>query len=126
MSCHYDIIITRFVMARGFATRGKSSPPGSRPGRVNVGTNSSTTAAPKTSKADVSANAQIKKLLFSMDYGTKTVSFAFRIAKVGDLPTPNNVYDVHFSERDYFAPQAVAWAKDGKFFWGYVSHSRPS
>lgn len=27
--------------------------------------------------------------------------------------------DVHFDETDYFAPQLVAWAPDGTFYWGY-------
>lgn len=60
-----------------------------------------------------------RKLLFSMDYGTKTLSLAYRIATPGDDPLPGKLYDVHFSEREYFAPQLAAWSDDGTFYWGY-------
>lgn len=59
------------------------------------------------------------KLLLSFDYGTKTLSLAFRIAKPEEAPAPSNVMDVHFSKREYWAPQKAAFDKSGEFYWGY-------
>lgn len=117
--------LQRLAMALGFATRSKSLPSGHRPGRKEAATNSSprpSTAASTLLEQDV--DVEVQKILFSMDYGTKTLSLAYRLAKPGESPSATNVFDIHFSEREYFAPQAAAWAEDGTFYWGYVSHSK--
>ena len=69
---------------------------------------------------------QPAKLLFAMDYGTKTLSVAYRIAKASDKPTQFDIYDIHFDSVQYFAPQVVAWTKSGDFIWGRVSIPRGS
>ena len=63
-------------------------------------------------------------LLFSMDYGTSTLSLAYRIAVAGDRPNTANVRLLSFSDQDSFAPQQIAFAQDGTFYWGYVSLDR--
>lgn len=74
-------------------------------------------ATTKTTKAD--DVAEPIKLLLSMDYGTKTLSVAYRFVKPGEDATLANVPNVHFSEKEYYAPQKVAWAEDGTFYWGH-------
>ena len=107
----------------GTATRSKPTAPGHRTGRKDA-------AQTKKSAPSQVAFAPLKqdddndtrRLLFSMDYGTKTLCVAFRFAQPGEAPTLNNVHDINFSERLFYAPQAVAWGPDGTFYWGKVCH----
>ena len=110
------------TMAQGYATRSKGVPPRKRPGREK--SKSKTLPEPSAiASTSIKQDAEIEaqKLLLSMDYGTKTLSVAYRLVKPDEFPSPANIHDIHFSERDYFAPQAAAWTKDGSFIWGYVS-----
>lgn len=78
-----------------------------------------TNDADLTNDINVTGKVNLTKLPMSLDCGTKTASMAFRLPKYGKDPTPADVQDVHFSERDYYAPQQVAWDQNDKFYWGY-------
>ena len=109
-------------MALGTARRGKPSQVSHRPGLKHANPlNSKRESSVSVSVKEDASSEEPRKLGFSMDYGTKTLSLAYRIAKVDEEPSPNNVFDVHFSEKEYFAPQIAAWSadKDKTFYWGY-------
>lgn len=107
-------------MARGYAIRG---------GHQNTGRLSKRQKGEPKTDIDATGDTIMQedredepaKLLFAMDYGTKTLSLAYRIAKDSDTPTQFDIYDVHFDPVEVFAPQVAAWTKDGAFIWGRVS-----
>ena len=104
------------------ARRSRVTTPGHRPDRNEIPrmkTLQSSSPAASVLLKQNAMRAAVAKLLFSIDYGTKTLSVAYRVAKPGEDPSPSNVRDVHFSQRDYFAPQQAAFDENGKFYWGY-------
>ena len=63
--------------------------------------------------------AQSKHLFIAIDYGTKTLAVASRIAKPGETAELAQVCDITFHGKEDYAPQKVAWDDDGKFLWGW-------
>jgi len=109
-------------MARGFATRGAHQGqwrPSKRQKKEPKTDNEHDAAGDTVMQED--RQDEPAKLLFAMDYGTKTLSAAYRIARASDTPTRFDVYDVHFDSVQHVAPQVAAWTKEGEFIWGRVS-----
>ena len=73
-----------------------------------------------TETSTMAKKPEDRKLLMSMDYGTKTLSIAYRIARPGEEPSLTNIHDMRFSEDADHAPQLVAWSKKEEFYWGEV------
>ena len=100
-----DSIIEMSELRR--ARRSKPIAPGHRPGRT------SRTKQPSPIIPDVKGEngADNRKLLFSMDYGTKTLSLAYRIAKVDEEPSPNTVRLLQSRNTDAVFTTTALWPK---------------
>lgn len=48
------------------------------------------------------------------------MSLAYRFVIPGEDASLQNTPNVHFSEKEYHAPQKVAWSAEGVFYWGYA------
>lgn len=107
-------------MARATARRSHRFGPGIRPGRDKPYRTRASLSASSSRKQRIDPEAT--RLLLSMDYGTKTLSIAYRIAKADNALELNDIVDLYFPQPDTpdFAPQKAAWASDGTFYWGYV------
>lgn len=75
-----------------------------------------------TQKKGVSDNPT--RMFLSIDYGTKTLSVAFRFLRPNELPNLTNVITLELSKNEQLQPQIVAWAADGTFHWGSELDSR--
>lgn len=64
------------------------------------------------------------RMFLSIDYGTKTLSVAFRFLRPNELPNLTNVITLELSKNEQLQPQIVAWAADGTFHWGSELDSR--
>lgn len=64
------------------------------------------------------------RMFLSIDYGTKTLSVAFRFLRPNELPSLTNVITLELSKNEQVQPQIVAWAADGTFHWGSELDSR--
>ncbi|KAI6870015.1 hypothetical protein KC338_g3212 [Hortaea werneckii] len=75
-----------------------------------------------TEQKEVSDNPT--RMFLSIDYGTKTLSVAFRFLRPKELPNLTNVITLELSKNEQLQPQIVAWAADGTFHWGSELDSR--
>lgn len=73
-------------------------------------------------KKEVSDNRT--RMFLSIDYGTKTLSVAFRFLRPNEIPNLTNVITLELSKNEQLQPQIVAWAADGTFHWGSELDSR--
>ena len=63
-----------------------------------------------------------RRLLLSMDYGTKTLAMAYRIVDERDDNSTTESHKsqiISFSRNACHAPQIAAWDNSGEFLWGY-------
>ncbi|GAB1740506.1 hypothetical protein NU219Hw_g5609t1 [Hortaea werneckii] len=75
-----------------------------------------------TQKKEVSDSPT--RMFLSIDYGTKTLSVAFRFLRPNEVPNLTNVITLELSKNEQLQPQIVAWAADGTFHWGSELDSR--
>ncbi|KAI7495508.1 hypothetical protein KC367_g7271 [Hortaea werneckii] len=64
------------------------------------------------------------RMFLSIDYGTKTLSVAFRFLRPNELPNLTNVITLELSKNEQLQPQILAWTADGTFHWGAELDSR--
>lgn len=69
------------------------------------------------------SSAEPALLYIALDYGTKTMSLAYRVIANGRA---GRIVPIEFSVGERQAPQLVAWTRDGEFLWGFVSYIIPS
>ncbi|KAK3115702.1 hypothetical protein LTR53_004666 [Teratosphaeriaceae sp. CCFEE 6253] len=106
----------------GRAYRSRVVKPGHRPDRLGASRQQMSAPIPpaQAPKRRTWSPANSKaRLRVGMDYGTSTLSCAVVVVKSGDEPTPDHIHTVHFSEKNHFAPQQVAWDSEGNFYSGY-------
>lgn len=103
------------AMAARYDRRSKAIPPESRTGRGEQPNANNMSDTPVKTENDADA----RKLFLSIDYGTKTLSVAYRVLEAGEVPSQLNVESLHFFRKEYSAPQKAGWAPDGTFYWGY-------
>ncbi|KAK5731970.1 hypothetical protein LTR17_010922 [Elasticomyces elasticus] len=112
----------------GTARRSRITAPGHRPGR-NDSNRISKDKRSTTSSAAAAAMVKHTKptvddpdaptLCVSIDYGTKTLASSVLVLKPGVEPATEDVENVNFSVKTYWAPQLVAWDDHDNFYWGY-------